>query len=196
MLPFDPGGVPFSDGLQLEVRQLRADRHPRRAAAAHDLVEGRRPRTGSPARSTRSTRPWSRPSTTESHRWAGTDRDSAKSPAGSVHQCASSKPGRASSRSTPARAELRRDLGAHLLAARRSRRRGRAPARRTVCRAASAGASRSTRRRRPTRATCSNASGSKSAPSSRLSTASTFRLNSAVTPCASSYARHQPGRRP
>ena len=42
------------------------------------------------------------------------------------------------------------------------------------------------RARRPSSATCSNASASKSAPSSRLSTRSTLRLNSAVTPAASS----------
>ena len=39
MMPFVPGAVPFSDDFELEVRQLRADRHDRRARRARDLVE-------------------------------------------------------------------------------------------------------------------------------------------------------------
>ena len=42
MMPFVPGAVPFSDDFELEVRQLRADRHRRRPARAHDLVAGLR----------------------------------------------------------------------------------------------------------------------------------------------------------
>ena len=65
MLPIDAGGEPVPRRLRVEVRQLRADRHPRRAAPAHDLVARRRRRSGSPGRSTPSTRPSSRRSTTE-----------------------------------------------------------------------------------------------------------------------------------
>ena len=46
----------------------------------------------------------------------GVESESAKSPAGSVHQSVSSSPAAASSRSTPSRPELGADLGAQLLA--------------------------------------------------------------------------------
>ena len=50
-----PGGQPVQRRLRLEVRELRADRHARRAAPARPSGGASRRRTGSPGRSTRST---------------------------------------------------------------------------------------------------------------------------------------------
>ncbi len=56
MMPFVPGANPFSDEFDVEVRQLRADRHAR--CPAHPGRSGGRSRrrSGSPGRSTTSTR--------------------------------------------------------------------------------------------------------------------------------------------
>ena len=109
-------------------------------------------------------------------------------PSASVHHSTSSMPGRAQLVFDARPGELRAHLGAHLLAGREPHleleRRARAPSASRVERRRISIHSRSV----SNTATCSNASTSKSASSSRFITCSTFLLNSAVTPCASSYA--------
>ena len=115
----------------------------------------------------------------------GCDRVSRKSPAASVHWSSTTSPA-STARPDPRGGELGADLGAHPLAGGEADLEavepgdphdlvGRATSRISIHASVSS-----------QWATWSQASGSKSAPSSRLSTASTLRLNAAVTPAASS----------
>ena len=181
------GGRAGQRGLRVEVRQLRADPHHRHARDPGDLVA----RVGQAlvhrpeAHHRRGRRQGVR--RLRVIRGAGTDRDSAKSPAGSVHQCVRRSPAAASSRSTPLAPELRRDLGAHLLAARRSRTsRSRAPTCTVWSRVDRSRISIHSCVGVPDRDVLERRPGRSRRPSSRLRTASTFLLNAAVTPAASS----------
>ena len=114
------------------------------------------------------------------------DSDRPKSPASSVHQWVRRRPAAASSAATPSGRNLLGHLGEHLLAGgevdrqvqvRRRAHAAEVPARSHISMRSSS-AFHGRRARTPSR--------SKSASSSRFTTASTFLLNSAVTPAASS----------
>ncbi len=114
--------------------------------------------------------------------------DSAKRPWASVHQCVSSSPAPASSPVTPSLRNLADTSVRSSSPAAKSTARSSAGTF-TVCAVRERSRISIHSRSASHRATWSNASGSKSAPSSRSTTASTFLLNAAVTPAASSYAR-------
>ena len=118
---------------------------------------------------------------------AGTDRDRPNCAAASVHHDRIANPAAASSPATPSRRNLA-DTSVRISSPSANSTVSPMAGRRTVC--AMHERSRISIHSAPAShtATCSNASRSKSAPSSVLSTASTFLLNSAVTPASSSYA--------
>ena len=126
--------------------------------------------------------------------WAGTDRDSAKSPAGSVHQCVSRSPAAASSRSTPARRNFDGDLGAHLLAAREVDVEVEGGRRAPAGRASTPAASRSTRGRRPRPRRARTRRGRSRRPGSRSSTCEHVLVELRGHALRVVVRRHQPGR--